>query len=61
MTPPKFITVLAPGLNGRWSVGRLNSPEDGTWWVEILRTNLRYDDAADLRDAWEARGVEARP
>lgn len=54
---PKFVTV---SIGSSWGVGALCTPADGDWWVDVKRSGLTFEDAADLRDAWNARGTDKR-
>lgn len=54
-----YVTIAQ--LDHTWGVGRLIEPDNGGRWVEQLRRNLRFEDAADLRDLWNQRGNHERP
>jgi hypothetical protein len=56
-SPPTYVTVTTIDM---WGVGKLMRPDDGRWWVDVVRIGLSYEDAADLRDVWNARGTHKR-
>jgi hypothetical protein len=58
--PLKYVAVVTVG--GDWGVGELYAPPawNGEWCVDVKRTGMTFEDAADLRDAWNARGTEKR-
>lgn len=58
MDLPPYLCISEP--RGRWGVGWLHTPLGSSAWVEVLRSDLSFDDASDLRDAWNARGTHER-